>query len=171
MIYRLASFPLAALVLLAQPLSGQKAEKIDSLLVQLPIPKAAAMDRVLAGFAAAGLDITNNSGSLVESDLGAKNNALTGANYRRSVRALVFAQDSTSTRVLITGIEARDDNGRVFKRMRIDNRAGGNGEKAWCQMGRAFDAVTGYTGVWTPPQWRRSATSSTWCPNHPLRPL
>jgi hypothetical protein len=92
------------------------------------------MDLVLTGFAAAGLDVTDNSGSLVESDIGAKNNSLTGANYQRAVRALVIAKDATATKVLLTGIEARDDNGRVFKRIRIDNRAGGNGEKVWCQL-------------------------------------
>ena len=134
MTLRFAGLCLAAGVALSQPVSAQKAEKIDSILVELAMPKAAAMDRVLTGFASAGLDVTDNSGSIVESDLGAKNNALTGANYRRSVRALVMAKDSTATRILLTGIEARDDNGRVFKRMRIDNRAGGNGEKVWCQL-------------------------------------
>jgi hypothetical protein len=131
---RLAGLLLTTTFALSQPVGAQKAEKIDSILVELPIPKAVAMDRVLAGFASAGLDVTDNSGSLVESDVGAKNNALTGANYRRSVRALVITKDATATRILLTGIEARDDNGRVFKRIRIDNRAGGNGEKVWCQL-------------------------------------
>ncbi len=134
MTLRLVGLCLAATVAFSRPAGAQKAEKIDSIFVELPVPKAAAMDRVLTGFASAGLDVTDNSGSIVESDIGAKNNALTGANYRRSVRAIVIAKDSTTTRILLTGIEARDDRGRVFKRMRIDNRAGGNGEKVWCQM-------------------------------------
>jgi hypothetical protein len=55
-------------------------DKVDSLLVVVPQPKPAAMDRVLAAFAQVGLDVTDNSGSMVEAKTGAKSN-LTGARY------------------------------------------------------------------------------------------
>ncbi len=123
---------------------GQKA-KIDSILVTLPRPKAEAIDLVLAAFAENGLDVTDNSGSTIESDQEGSTNVLTGERFSRVVRALVLGKDSTSSKVLITGMEVREDSdGKVYKRLRIDNKAGGNGEKLWCRMvsvGMALDSA------------------------------
>lgn len=123
-------------VLLLPPaaLEAQKVPKIDSLLVELPVPKPAAMDLVLNAFISAGLEVTDNSGSMVESDQGGNRNML-GLRFTRVVRALVTARDSASTRILLTGIEVRlNERDDPFTRLRIDNKAGGAGEKLWCKM-------------------------------------
>jgi hypothetical protein len=91
------------------------------------------MDRVLTAFAQAGLDVTDNSGSMVESATGAKSNII-GVKYERTVRALLMSRDSSTTAVLLRGEEARSDKQGWTKRLRIDNRAGGNGGKVWRQM-------------------------------------
>jgi len=123
------------LLCLLLPLSSGAAQKtkIDSLLVVVSGSKADVMDRVLAGFIQAGLDVTDNSGSMVEADVGLKRNVLSGIEYTRVVRALVVPHDSSSVKVLITGVETRKDRDRS-RRLRIDNKAYGEGEKVWCQM-------------------------------------
>jgi hypothetical protein len=129
---------IAFLVLFLVPFVGtsqsqaQKVPKIDSLLIHLPKPKAAAMDAVLEAFARSGLDVTDNSGSMVEADIGGKSSLL-GLKYTRVVRAVVFGNDSATT-IMIRGEEAREDNKGWVKRLRIDNKAGGNGEKVWRKM-------------------------------------
>lgn len=119
---------------LATSSTAQKV-KVDSLFILIPHSKSLVMDLVLTAFTEQGLDVTDNSGSLVTSDFGGKNNLLTGHKYTRMIHALVVAKDSTSTRVLITGTEVREGStGMIFKRLRIDNRAGGAGGKLWCKM-------------------------------------
>lgn len=114
---------------------GQKPPKIDSLYVELRSPKAEALDAVLAAFAAARLDVTDQTPSLVTADLGSTRNDFTGIRFDRVVRALLTARGDSATGVLLTGDERRTaKDGRMFKRLRIDNRAGGAGEQAWCQM-------------------------------------
>lgn len=134
----------ATLLVVSQPASAQKV-KVDSLLILLSKPKAQVMDQVLTAFTEQGLDVTDNSGSLVKSDQGGKNNGLTGHKYTRTIHALVIGRDSVSTRVLITGTEVREGStGQIFKRLRIDNRAGGAGGKLWCRMvgvARALDST------------------------------
>lgn len=118
------------------PAHSQKPPKIDSLLILLPKPKAEVMDLVLAAFTQAGLSITDQTTSLVTADLGSNDNILTGVRFVRVVRALILSRDSTTT-VLITGDETRhmkEDNNRQLRRLRIDNHAGGHGEKAWRMM-------------------------------------
>jgi hypothetical protein len=90
------------------------------------------MDAVLEAFARCGLDVTDNSGSMVEADMGGKSNLL-GVKYTRVVRALAFGSDSATT-IVIRGEEAREDDKGWAKRLRIDNKAGGNGEKVWRKM-------------------------------------
>jgi hypothetical protein len=119
-------------VLVIAEAQAQKNAKIDSLLIRLPKAKPAAMDAVLEAFARSGLDVTDNSGSMVEADLGSKSNII-GMKYTRVVRAVVFGNDSVTT-VLIRGEEAREDEKGFTKRLRIDNKAGGNGEKIWKKM-------------------------------------
>ncbi len=135
----LRAFPMSHLLLVGvfalsslSPLMAQKSPKIDSLLVVIPAPKGEAMDQVLAAFAAAGLEVTDNSGSLVSSDVGGSTNIL-GTKYTRSVRALLTGSGGSTT-VLLHGEEFRSDNKGFTKRLRIDNRAGGNGKKVWNQM-------------------------------------
>ena len=120
-------------------LVAQDPAKVDSLLVTLSKPKAVATDVVLAALMANGLNVTDNSGSLIVADFGQTTDPVFGSTrYDRKVRALVLLVDSATTRVLITGEEVRSDvrgrTDREFKRLRIDNRAGGNGEKVWCRM-------------------------------------
>jgi hypothetical protein len=51
-----------------------------------------------------------------------------------SVRATLYGADSVTT-VVIIGQEVRlDDSGIQLRRLRIDNRAGGNGGKVWKKM-------------------------------------
>jgi hypothetical protein len=109
--------------------------KVDSLLVVLKRPKALVMDQVLSGFAQAGLEVTDNSGSLVTSDQGGRRSAWTGIRSTRVVRALVLARDSMVTQVLITGMEMRQGAaGLVHSQTRVDNRADGAGGQLWCKM-------------------------------------
>ena len=134
----LAAFPTTGL--------GQedgKRPKIDSLLLVLPQPKAEAMDAVLDAFARAGLSVTDNSGSMVESDVGVTVSGFTRVKYTRIVRALLIGRD-TITRVLITATEQRDDQRDFQKQIRISNRTGGNGGKVWRKMvavGMALDST------------------------------
>jgi len=124
------------------PTIGQKVPKIDSLLVRLSKPKADAIDLVLAAFVHAGLSITDQTSSMIESDQGSTDAALGGIRFTRVVRALVLGRDSTTT-ILITGDEVRIDkkDGREFKKLRIDNKAGGAGEKVWRKMVSAAMAL------------------------------
>jgi hypothetical protein len=120
-----------ASALLAGPLTGQAVPKVDSVLVQLPLQKSDAADAVVGAFTRAGLSVANTTASLVEADEGVSQNHFAGGEARRIVRAILLPVDSR-TNVLIVGEETRADKyGRVFKRLRIDNRAGGNGGKVW----------------------------------------
>jgi len=134
-----------AALITAVPGLAQKPPKIDSLLIRLPIPKAAAMDRVVEAFMLAGLSVTDQTSSMVESDQGSNTSALSSVRFTRVVRALLVGRDSV-TSVFITGEEVRADAGsnRDFKRLRIDNRAGGQGGKVWLKMvaaARALDST------------------------------
>jgi hypothetical protein len=124
----LAGFPTAGF-----SQEGGKRPKIDSLLLQLPQPKVEAMDLVLESFARAGLSVTDNSESLVESDVGATVSGFTGVKYTRIVRAFLIGRDPT-TSVLIAATEERNDQRGFRKQVRISNRTGGNGEKVWRKM-------------------------------------
>lgn len=149
-------FPLIiSSVLAANTSAAQKSPKIDSLLVQLPMPKADAMDAVIEAFSRTGLEVTDNSGSMVESDVGGKTN-LIGVKYTRAVRAVLFGHGETTT-VLIRGEEAREGKDGFTKRLRIDNKAGGNGKKVWEQMAAVAHALEDASGksaqlTATPPQ-------------------
>jgi len=79
---------------------------------------------------------------MVESDQGSTDAALGGIRFTRVVRALVLGRDSLTT-VLIIGDEVRRDkrDGREFKKLRIDNKAGGAGEKVWKKMVAAAMAL------------------------------
>jgi hypothetical protein len=122
---------------------AQKPPKIDSLLIRLAKPKAEAMDLVLMAFMSAGLSVSDQTASLVTSDQGTNDNALLNIRFKRIVRALVLGRDS-STIVLITGDEVRmdkDDKNREFKHLRIDNYAGGAGNRVWLKMVAAAMAL------------------------------
>lgn len=135
------------LMVAATPSQAQKTPKIDSLLVRLPIAKAEAMDRVLEAFARAGLDVTDNAGSTVESRV-ENRRSLIGVDYTRTVRALLFGNDSSTT-VLIRGEETREDNTGFKKHLRIDNRAGGKGKDTWRKM---VAVATALDGQQVPPE-------------------
>lgn len=126
---------IALALVVTGPAAAQKVAKIDSLLVRLPKPKADAMDLVLEAFVRAGLSITDQTASMIESDQGTTDAMIGGIRFNRVVRALVLGRDSMTT-VLITGDEVRSDkkDGREFKKLRIDNKAGGAGEKVWKKM-------------------------------------
>jgi hypothetical protein len=127
-------FFLIAALAWVPPASAQKTPKVDSLLVRITKPKAEVMDLVLAAFMQAGLSITDQTASLVTADLGSNENFV-GIRFARVIHALLLGRDSVTT-VLITGDETRFDhqNDRQFKRLRIDNKAGGDGGKAWRKM-------------------------------------
>ena len=110
------------------------AQKVDSLLLHISVPKERAAELVVQAFVHAGLTVTNTTSLLIEADEGSTRNLAAGGETRRVVRAILLPSDST-TDVLITGIENRiDQYGRTYKRLRIDNRAGGNGAKVWKKM-------------------------------------
>lgn len=126
----------------AAPVAAQKVLKVDSLLVRLPKPKAEAMDLVLEAFMRAGLSITDQTSSIVESEQGSNDSMFGGIRFTRVVRALLIGRDSVTT-ILITGDEVRSDkaSGGEFKKLRIDNKAGGAGEKVWKKMVAAAIAL------------------------------
>jgi len=92
---------------LASAAAAQRA-KVDSLLVPVPRPRAAAADMVLTAFVQQGLEVTDNSASLITSNQGTKMNSFTKVRYTRVVRALLLSSDSTTTQVLLTGTETRE---------------------------------------------------------------
>jgi hypothetical protein len=109
-----------------------RAQKIDSLALRLHMPRDKSVDAVVAAFAQSGLTVTNTTTSLVESDQGSL--PTFGGKTQRIVRAVLFGADSTTT-VVMTGDEIRmNDDGSLLRRLRIDNRAGGNGGKVWKRM-------------------------------------
>ena len=122
-------------VLAASTVAAQKAPKIDSIFIVLPKPKAQAMDLVVEAFSLSRMTVTDNAGSLVTADAGSTDDNIFRIRYTRIVRAILIGKDS-STSVMITGEAVRHDmtENRDFKRLRIDNKAGGNGEKVWCRM-------------------------------------
>jgi hypothetical protein len=91
------------------------------------------MDAVLDAFARAGHSVTDNSGSMVEADVGNTVSGFTGVKYIRIVRAILIGRDK-ATSVLITATEQRDDQRGFQKQIRISNRTGGNGGKVWQKM-------------------------------------
>ena len=110
------------------------AQKIDSLLVKLPVAKERAFDAVVRAFTTVGLEVSNTTSSLIEADQGSTGNMAFGGEAHRVVRAVLLPSDS-STVVVITGIEQRTDpDGTTSRRLRIDNHAGGNGGKVWKKM-------------------------------------
>lgn len=132
--------PIALVTLLVASFHGSGrsgAAVTDSILIVLPGTTATVVDRVIAAFVHAGVDVSRADGVLIEaeqSDLGA---AL--SSRVRLVRALVFARDSTSSLVLLTALEWQGPDG---KRSRIRSTAGGNGRVVWCRMvkiARALD--------------------------------
>ena len=129
---RVARVVLSIGFVLAIAAQGQS-PKVDSLVLHLRLSRERAADAVVAAFAQSGLGVTNTTTSLVESDQGATGGFST--TNRRIVRAVLFGPDSGIT-IVITGEEVRTDteSGILMKRLRIDNRAGGNGGKVWKKM-------------------------------------
>jgi hypothetical protein len=127
---RLSLSVLALVSTAALPLGAQK---IDSLALHLHMPRDKAVDAVVSAFTQTGLGVTNSTPSFVEADQG-RTSAFTGYTARK-VRAMLFGSDSVTT-VVIVGDEIRlDDDGTTqLRRLRIDNRAGGNGGKVWAKM-------------------------------------
>lgn len=118
----------------AYPAQAQQKTKIDSILVTLPLRKDAAMEKVLDAFATVGLPVVDNSGSLVTAEAYSNTSAL-GVVYTRTVRATVLRRSDSTASVLLIGQEVREDtNDDSKRRLRIDNRAGGNGKKVWRKM-------------------------------------
>ena len=125
--------PAVVIVLVLLP-GSLLSQKIDSLLVHLPLPKERAAEVVVQAFVRAGLTVTNATSLLIEADEGSTRNLAAGGEAHRVVRAVLLPSDST-TSVLIIGMEDRTDQfGRTWQRLRIDNRAGGNGGKVWKKM-------------------------------------
>ena len=109
---------------------------VDSLLIIMAKPKDEVLDLVVEAFTLAGLAVTNITGPLVTADAGTTDDGLLGVAYSRTARAIVMRHDSATT-VLITGVEIRkssDGSTAGMQQLRIDNKAGGNGEKVWCRM-------------------------------------
>ena len=113
--------------------SQAQAQKIDSLALHLHLPRDKAVDAVVSAFTQTGLGVTNSTPSFVEADQGRKSTF--GGQTARKVRAMLFGSDSITT-VVIVGDEIRydDDATTILRRLRIDNRAGGNGGKVWTMM-------------------------------------
>jgi hypothetical protein len=109
------------------------AQKVDSLVLHLHIPRDKAVDAVVGAFTQAGLGVTNSTSSFVEADQG-RTSGMSGQTARK-VRAMLFGPDSVTT-VVVIGDEIRydDDGTSILRRLRIDNRAGGNGGKVWKMM-------------------------------------
>jgi hypothetical protein len=112
-------------------LSQARVEKIDSLIVRLAMPRERALDAVVGAFLAAGLRVINTTPSIIETDEGS--NAGWGQSFHRVVRAILVGAESATT-VIIYGEERRHYSSGGTKRLRIDNRAGGNGGKVWAKM-------------------------------------
>jgi hypothetical protein len=113
-------------------------------MARLPMDRQASADAVIRAFTHAGLTVTNTTANLVEADQGNTTDGFTGGGYRRVVRAIVLPTDS-GAEVVMVGLETRsDEHGRVFKQLRIDNHAKGNGAKVWAKMtaaGAELDSV------------------------------
>lgn len=129
----LRSFAVTTIIIVGALGSQAQAQKIDSLALHLHLPRDKAVDAVVSAFTQTGLGVTNSTPSFVEADQG-RTSAFVGYTARK-VRAMLFGSDSTTT-VVIVGDEVRlDDDGITqLRRLRIDNRAGGNGGKVWAKM-------------------------------------
>jgi len=112
--------------------SQAQAQKIDSLALHLHLPRDKAVDAVVSAFTQTGLGVTNTTPSFVEADQGRTSSI---GETARKVRAMLFGSDTTTT-VVIVGDEVRydTDGTTILRRLRIDNRAGGNGGKVWAKM-------------------------------------
>jgi hypothetical protein len=126
-------------IALGNPVHAQKPPKIESLEVRLAQSKADAMELVVAAFMNAGLDITDNSGSLVEAEMGQKKGGFLGnTQYTRTVRALVVGAGSSSSVVTLRGEEVQDitdtDGRHTIRRYHIDSKAKKDGGKVWKKM-------------------------------------
>jgi hypothetical protein len=124
---------------LGSPVHAQKPSKIESLQVRLAQSKADAMELVVAAFMNAGLDITDNSGSLVEAEMGQKKGGFLGnTQYTRTVRALVVGAGISSSVVTLRGEEVQDitnsDGRHTIRRYHIDSKAKKDGGKVWKKM-------------------------------------
>jgi hypothetical protein len=125
---------------LGNPVHAQKKPpKIESLQVRLAQSKADAMELVVAAFMNAGLDITDNSGSLVEAEMGQKKGGFLGnTQYTRTVRALVVGAGTSSSVVTLRGEEVQDitdsDGRHTIRRYHIDSKAKKDGGKVWKKM-------------------------------------
>lgn len=143
--------------------------KVDSLLLHLPLSRAAALDRVVGAFMSVGLTVTNTTNSLVESDQGKTTDSwLTGIDRARVVRAVLYGSDSSTT-VFLVGSETQTmGTGQTRDKLRIDNKAKGNGGKVWrkmvavamaldsMQVPRAVRTGVADTVVYAPPDTRYS---------------
>jgi hypothetical protein len=132
---RRTSLLVLAAIALAVPAHRLHAQKVDSLMLRLAVPREAAAESVVTAFTRAGLTITNTTNMLIEADAGSTPNLLTGGEARRVVRAVLMGAPQNATNVLITGTEIRmDENKHVQQTIRLDNRAGGNGGRVWRKM-------------------------------------
>jgi len=127
---RLSVSALALVCVATLPLGAQK---VDSLALHLHMPRDKAVDAVVSAFTQNGLGVTNSTPSFVEADQG--RTVGFGGQTARKVRAMLFGTDSMTT-VVMVGDEVRydDDGTSILRRLRIDNRAGGNGGKVWKMM-------------------------------------
>ena len=128
----LRSFTVTTVILVGALGSQAQAQKIDSLALHLHLPRDKAVDAVVSAFTQSGLGVTNSTPSFVEADQGRTSGL---GETARKVRAMLFGSD-TATTVVIVGDEIRydDDGHSILRRLRIDNRAGGNGGKVWAKM-------------------------------------
>jgi hypothetical protein len=116
-------------------LAAQVPAKVDSILIRVALPKAAALEEVAAAFAAHGLAVTNASAFFLEADLANPANA-TGfvSSTVRIIRASFYGRGDSTTVVLIGEEIRRDGRRQPYRQLRIDNQAGGDGQKAWCRL-------------------------------------
>jgi hypothetical protein len=153
--YRLGMLAVLALAIASAPAVGQDAEekpkkqkrpKVDSVLVVIPEAKDEAIDRVVAAFTTVGLGVTNQTSNMVEAELGRSTGWL--ATYDRTTRAIVTAQPTGGSRVLITTFEEQYTKAQRLRESRpehvkrLDNKAGEDGARIWRQMvnvGRELD--------------------------------
>ncbi len=164
---RLAMLGLAVLVLLPLSVAAQDSEnpkkrkrpKVDSVLVVVAKPKDEAIDDVVAAFMAAGLQVTNTTGSIVEAALGRKMGLL--ATYDRTTRAIITPDASGGSRVLIVTEEHQYTDAsdirmnRPSRVKRLDNKAGEDGGRIWLRMVRAgqqLDPALDTTDLILPPK-------------------
>lgn len=131
-------------ILMPSAVHGQKkSPKVDSLLIVLPMSKDATSDAVVEAFTAAGLTVSDQTPSMIESDVGTTKDGLGSYSHQRTVRATLLPRKD-STAVLIVGTEALTRRNQEEARKRIDNKAQGNGGRVWRQIldaGKRLDST------------------------------